>query len=71
MGYNASSYDSPRSIELLDGIVDVYMPAIKLFGSGHAHRYPDEFRAVMAVARRAGLWRLEQRRRPLGHLRRR
>ncbi|MDX1621070.1 MAG: radical SAM protein, partial [Nitriliruptorales bacterium] len=37
--YNTSAYDSPRSIELLDGVVDVYMPDIKLFDTGNAHRY--------------------------------
>jgi putative pyruvate formate lyase activating enzyme len=37
--YNTSSYDSTRSIELLDGVVDVYMPDIKLFDPDHAHRY--------------------------------
>jgi len=38
LGYNTNSYDSPRSIELPDGIVDVYMPDIKLFDSGHAYQ---------------------------------
>lgn len=37
--YNTSSYDSLRSIELLDGVVDVYLPDIKLFDADHAHRY--------------------------------
>lgn len=37
--YNTSSYDSLRSIALLDGVVDVYMPDVKLFDPGHAHRY--------------------------------
>lgn len=37
--YNTSAYDSMRSIELLDGVVDVYMPDIKLFDAAHAHRY--------------------------------
>lgn len=37
--YNTSAYDSPRSIELLDGVVDVYMPDIKLFDPAHARRY--------------------------------
>lgn len=37
--YNTSAYDSPRSIELLDGIVDVYMPDVKLLDPEHCHRY--------------------------------
>ena len=37
--YNTSAYDSPRSIALLDGVVDVYMPDVKLFDPDHCHRY--------------------------------
>lgn len=37
--YNTSAYDSPDSIELLDGIVDVYMPDLKLWHPEHCHRY--------------------------------
>ena len=28
--YNTSSYDSLRSLELLDGLVDIYMPDFKV-----------------------------------------
>ncbi|MFN2556313.1 MAG: radical SAM protein [Nitriliruptorales bacterium] len=37
--YNTSAYDSIDSIELLDGIVDVYMPDLKLWNPEHCHRY--------------------------------
>lgn len=53
--YNTSAYDSPRSIELLDGIVDVYMPDVKLFDADNAHRYlgmrayPEVARSVIAA----------------------
>lgn len=40
VGVQHEQLRQPALDELLDGIVDVYMPAIKLFGSGHAHRYP-------------------------------
>jgi putative pyruvate formate lyase activating enzyme len=37
--YNTSSYDSPDSLELLDGIVDIYMPDIKFWTAERARRY--------------------------------
>jgi putative pyruvate formate lyase activating enzyme len=37
--YNTSSYDSPDSLQLMDGVVDVYMPDIKLWTSERARRY--------------------------------
>jgi putative pyruvate formate lyase activating enzyme len=37
--YNTSAYDSLRSLELLDGVVDIYMPDLKLFDGDHARRY--------------------------------
>jgi putative pyruvate formate lyase activating enzyme len=37
--YNTSSYDSPDSLRLMDGVVDVYMPDIKLWTREHARRY--------------------------------
>jgi putative pyruvate formate lyase activating enzyme len=37
--YNTSSYDSPDSLQLMDGVVDVYMPDIKLWTSARARRY--------------------------------
>lgn len=56
--YNTSSYDSLRSIALLDGVVDVYMPDVKLFDAGHAHRYlgmrdyPETARRVVVAMHR-------------------
>jgi putative pyruvate formate lyase activating enzyme len=37
--YNTSSYDSLESLELMDGVVDVYMPDFKLWTSERARRY--------------------------------
>ena len=37
--YNTSAYDSPESLALMDGIVDVYMPDLKLAGEERARRY--------------------------------
>jgi putative pyruvate formate lyase activating enzyme len=37
--YNTSSYDSLDSLELMDGVVDVYMPDFKLWDSDRARRY--------------------------------
>ena len=37
--YNTSSYDSPDSLKLMEGVVDVYMPDIKLWTREHARRY--------------------------------
>jgi putative pyruvate formate lyase activating enzyme len=37
--YNTSSYDSLDSLELMDGIVDVYMPDFKLWSSELSRRY--------------------------------
>jgi len=37
--YNTSAYDSLDSLELLDGVVDVYMPDFKLWTSASARRY--------------------------------
>jgi len=37
--YNTSSYDSLDSLVLLDGIVDIYMPDVKVWTSGRARRY--------------------------------
>lgn len=37
--YNTSSYDSPGSLELMDGVVDVYMPDLKFWTSERARRY--------------------------------
>jgi putative pyruvate formate lyase activating enzyme len=37
--YNTSSYDSAESINLMDGVVDIYMPDFKLWDAQHALRY--------------------------------
>ncbi|MDQ3972790.1 MAG: radical SAM protein [Actinomycetota bacterium] len=37
--YNTSAYDGLDGIALLDGVVDVYMPDLKLWHPEHAHRY--------------------------------
>jgi putative pyruvate formate lyase activating enzyme len=37
--YNTSAFDSPDSLALLDGIVDIYMPDLKLASSEHTRRY--------------------------------
>ncbi len=37
--YNTSAYDSIESLELLDGIVDIYMPDFKYWGSAMARKY--------------------------------
>jgi uncharacterized Fe-S radical SAM superfamily protein PflX/intein/homing endonuclease len=37
--YNTSAYDSPDSLALMDGVVDVYMPDLKLISSDQARRY--------------------------------
>src|SRR5712691_7684679 len=37
--YNTSAYDSAESLELLDGIVDIYMPDFKYWKPDSAQRY--------------------------------
>jgi putative pyruvate formate lyase activating enzyme len=37
--YNTSAYDSPESLELMEGVVDVYMPDLKLWTRERARRY--------------------------------
>jgi putative pyruvate formate lyase activating enzyme len=37
--YNTSAYDSPDSLALMDGVVDVYMPDLKLISRDAARRY--------------------------------
>jgi putative pyruvate formate lyase activating enzyme len=37
--YNTSAYDSPDSLALMDGVVDVYMPDFKLWSSELSRRY--------------------------------
>jgi len=59
--YNTSGYDSLRSIELLDGVVDIYMPDFKFWDRETARRlvlaedYPDRAReAFRAMHRQTG-----------------
>ncbi|MFQ5860305.1 MAG: radical SAM protein [Dehalococcoidia bacterium] len=52
--YNTSSYDSPDSIRLMDGVVDIYMPDFKLWDRERCRRYllaPDYPVAARAVLR--------------------
>jgi putative pyruvate formate lyase activating enzyme len=37
--YNTGGYDSPEALELLDGVVDIYMPDLKYADSQIARRY--------------------------------
>jgi putative pyruvate formate lyase activating enzyme len=39
MVYNTSAYDSLESLELFDGIVDIYMPDLKLYDEAASRRY--------------------------------
>ena len=50
--YNTSAYDSLRSLQLLDGVVDIYMPDFKIWDDGLAFRYL-KARDYPAVARSA------------------
>ncbi len=51
--YNTGAYDSLHSIELLDGVVDVYMPDLKFWHTATARRlvlapdYPERARAAI------------------------
>ncbi len=53
--YNTSGYDSRRSLELLDGVVDIYMPDFKIWDRRIARRllmaedYPDRAREAIEV----------------------
>ncbi|NOX56553.1 MAG: radical SAM protein [Planctomycetes bacterium] len=59
--YNTSAYDSLKSLQLLDGIVDIYMPDFKFWESETARRlakapdYPDRAReAIREMHRQVG-----------------
>ncbi len=62
--YNTSAYDSLDSLALLDGVVDIYMPDIKLWSPDLAFRYL-KARDYPVVARRA----LSEMHRQVGSLR--
>ncbi len=64
--YNTSAYDSLRSLELLDGVVDIYMPDFKFWEPATAKRlafaenYPEAARAaVREMHRQVGELELE------------
>jgi len=39
--YNSNGYESPETLDLLDGIVDIYLPDIKYADSENARRFSD------------------------------
>ncbi|HTS28351.1 MAG TPA: radical SAM protein [Bryobacteraceae bacterium] len=64
--YNTSSYDSLDSLQLLDGIVDVYMPDFKFWDAGLSLRYvkakdyPDAARRnIREMHRQVGVLRFD------------
>jgi putative pyruvate formate lyase activating enzyme len=64
--YNTSAYDSEESLELLDGIVDIYMPDFKLWSVQRSRRwlkagdYPEMARrAILAMHRQVGPLQLD------------
>jgi len=66
--YNSSGYDSVAALELLDGILDIYMPDFKFARSGpageycQAAEYPDVARsAIKEMHRQAGDLFLDER----------
>ena len=63
--YNTSAYDAIRSLELMDGLVDIYMPDFKLWEPESSQRllrakdYPDRARAAIAeMQRQVGVLKL-------------
>ncbi len=65
--YNTGGYDSPKALELLDGIIDIYMPDMKYGDSAIARRlshvrdYVEVNRAaVKAMHRQVGDLRLDE-----------
>lgn len=50
--YNTSAYDSLESLRLLDGVVDIYMPDLKLFDAELSRRYlkAEDYPAVAKAA---------------------
>lgn len=53
--YNSGGYDGLRALELLDGVVDIYMPDVKFWDGDAARRYggaadyPERARAAVAA----------------------
>lgn len=65
--YNTSSYDSPRSLELLDGVVDIYLPDFKFWTAETSLRlckakdYPEVARrAIKEMHRQVGDLKFDQ-----------
>ena len=65
--YNTSAYDSMHSLELMDGIIDIYMPDFKFWDRENARRfmaaedYPDVAReAVREMHRQVGPLRFSE-----------
>lgn len=59
--WNCGGYDSPEILEMLDGLVDIYLPDLKFYSSETAKVYancPDYFetasRAILTMFRQAG-----------------
>ncbi len=52
--YNTGSYDTPETLQMLDGLIDVYLPDLKYFRRSTARKfslaenYPDVARAAIA-----------------------
>jgi putative pyruvate formate lyase activating enzyme len=66
--YNTSSYDSAETLALLDGVVDVYMPDLKVWTPERARRYlrrPDypevARRSILEMHRQVGPLELDDR----------
>ncbi len=64
--YNCNGYESPESLGLLDGLVDIYLPDLKYFSNDLASRYSgtsDYFfhasRAVKEMSRQVGVPQLD------------
>lgn len=65
--YNTSAYDGPTSLELMDGVVDIYMPDFKLWNPRLSLRYlaakdyPTAARyAIMIMHRQVGDLRVDE-----------
>ncbi len=66
--YNCGGYESMTALQLLDGIVDIYMPDIKFFSSESAERYAGAAdypeivkRAVLEMQRQVGDLQIDDR----------
>ncbi len=58
--YNTNGYESIQTLELLDGIVDIYLPDLKYASNRQAMKYSDAPDYV-TTARLAGTWRCTDR----------